>query len=293
MSSLNVVAQNAQEGPLTAAQDFAEARFRINEKNRLIADVELSRKHINTALAAALVAIVIALVVLYLLRLPRNSPLQLSLGSLAVIDAIATIGAVGILGIGIRTVARRRKTIGDLRLQLAKLREAERDARSRMPTGSINRLLWIYHSDVLTTIDDYRNNARSYRRVHNRFQTVIIIGSLMTTAISTAAVKYGSLEWVAVGVSFSVGVSAGMTGYFKFRERSMNLQQAADDLEQEYKAVELGISPYRSFTKEEDRLVEFAERAEHIKDEQRKREQQLEQPPETRGGTATSAPVPG
>ena len=161
-----------------------------------------------------------------------------------------------------------------------------------MPTGSTTSLLWIYHSDVLTTIEEYRNNARGYRRVHNRFQTVIIIGSLMTTAISTAAIKYGSLEWFAVVVSFSVGISAGMTGYFKFRERSMNLQQAADDLEQEYKAVELGIRVYRPL-KLEDRLVEFAERAEHIKDDQRKREQQLEQPPETRTGTAVTAPTQG
>jgi hypothetical protein len=84
-----------------------------------------------------------------------------------------------------------------------------------------------------------------------------------------------------------------MTGYFKFRERSMNLQQAADDLEQEYKAVELGIRPYRTFDREEDRLVEFAERAEHIKDQQRKREQQLEQPPEAKAGMATAAPTQG
>jgi Protein of unknown function (DUF4231) len=288
------VTQNAGEGPLTAAQDFADARFRINEKNRLIADAELSRRNVNAALVAAIMAETIAVIVLYLLRLPRSSPLQLSLGSLGLIDTAAVVVAVGVLGMGFRTLTRSRKTIGELRLELAQLREAERDARSRMPAGSSTRLLWTYHSDVLTTIDEYRNNARGYRRVHNRFQTVIIIGSLITTAISTAAVKYSSLEWAAVGVSFSVGVSAGMTGYFKFRERSMNLQQAADDLEQEYKAVELGIRPYRNLSSEEDRLVEFAERAEHIKDQQRKKEQQLEQPPETRAGTAsTAAPAQG
>lgn len=91
-----------------------------------------------------------------------------------------------------------------------------------------------------------------------------------------------------MAVSFTVGVSAGMTGYFKFRERSMNLQQAADDLEYEYKGVELGIRSYRKLPSEEDRLVEFAERAEHIKDEQRKREQQLEQPPEARAVVAST-----
>jgi hypothetical protein len=283
--------QNAGEGPLTAAHDFADARFRINEKNRLIADAELSKRHVSAALIAAIMTEIIAVVVLYVIRLPRSSPLRLSLGILGLIDTAAVAVAVGVLGMGFRTLTYGRKTIGDLRLEVAQLREAERDARSRMPAGSTTRLLWTYHSDVLTTIDEYRNSARGYRRVHNRFQTVIIIGSLMTTAISTAAVKYSSLEWAAVGVSFSVGVSAGMTGYFKFRERSMNLQQAADDLEQEYKAVELGIRPYRD--REEDRLVEFAERAEHIKDQQRKREQQLEQPPEAKAGMATAAPTQG
>jgi len=82
-----------------------------------------------------------------------------------------------------------------------------------------------------------------------------------------------------------------MTGYYKFRERSMNLQQAADDLEQEHKAVELGIRAYRAVA-EEERLVHFAERAEAIKDEQRKREQQLEQPPEGREGAPNAVSSP-
>jgi ABC-type uncharacterized transport system fused permease/ATPase subunit len=149
-------------------------------------------------------------------------------------------------------------------------------------------VLWAYHSDVMSTIEEYRDHALGYRKVHNRFQSVIIIGSLLTSAITTAAVKYASLEWAAVAISFTVGVSAGMTGYFKFRERSMNLQQAADQLEHEHKAVELGIRAYRKLT-EEDRLVEFAERSEDIKDEQRKREQQLEQPPEARSNAANTA----
>ena len=118
----------------------------------------------------------------------------------------------------------------------------------------------------------------------------------MTTAITTAALKYGVVDWVAVAVSFMVGLSAGMTGYYKFRERSMNRQQAADDLEQEHKAVELGIRACLKLP-ESDRLVKFAERAEGIKDEQRKREQQLEQPPgggiggEATVGSSNSSPT--
>lgn len=287
------MAQSAQEGPLAVAQDFAEIRFRINEKVRQLTDAELNRKLVGTAVAAVVIIETAILIVLYLLRLPQDSPLRLSLGSLGLIDVAAVLIASGVLAAGLRALSRRRKTIGDLRVGLAQLREAERDARSRMPTGSMTPLLWIYHSDVLTTVEEYRTNARGYRRIHNRFQTVIIIGSLLMTGISTAAFEYVSLEWVAVVVSFSVGVSAGMTGYFKFRERSMNLQQAADDLEREHKAVELGIRVYRKLGSQEDRLVEFAERSEQIKDEQRKREQQLEQPPETRAGVSVAGPAQG
>src|SRR5206468_77892 len=158
---------------------FAEVRFRINEKNRRIADAELSRKHVGAAVIAAILAVVVAVIVLYVLRIPRNSPLRLSPGSLGLIDVAGVVIAGAVLVVGLRSLSRRRKHISGLRLDVAQLREAERDARSHMPAGSVTRLLWTYHSDVLTTIEEYRNNARAYRRIHNRFQTVIIIGSLL------------------------------------------------------------------------------------------------------------------
>lgn len=287
-----IVPPKPQESPETAAVDFAEVRFRINQKARLISDAEVSRRHIQTAVGAAITVVVAIVVVLYVLRVPQGSPLRLPLGILGLIDLVALL-AVGVaLAFGYRSLMKKRKEIGDLRLEVAQLREGERDARSRIPAGREVRLLWTYHLDVMNTIEEYRDGARKYRRIHNRFQTVIIIGSLGTTAISTAAVRYGNVDWVAVGVSFAVGISAGMTGYFKFRERSMNLQQAADDLEQEHKAVELGIRAYRKLP-DDERLVEFAERAEQIKDQQRKREQQLEQPPEGRSGPTGTASAEG
>lgn len=283
----------AQEGPGTAAADLADARLRANEKNQRITDAELSRKRIIVGVTATVAAVIALVILFYALRSIHNSALNLPLWALGLIDLGAAVSVGVALVLGLRSLAKKRTDISRLRLEVAQLREAERDARSRIPSGSTVPLLWTYHSDVLTTIEEYRNSARGYRRVHNRFQTVIIIGSLMTTAISTAAVRYSALDWVAVAVSFSVGVSAGMTGYFKFRERSMNLQQAADDLEHEYKAVELGIRVYRTFDSDEKRLVEFAERAEDIKSEQRKREQQLEQPPESGPGTAKGASSQG
>jgi hypothetical protein len=86
---------------------------------------------------------------------------------------------------------------------------------------------------------------------------------------------------VAVILSITVGTSAGFIGYFKFRERAMNLRQTADAIEHEYNAAELGIRRYKNLS-DEERLTLLAEEVEWLREEQSKREQQLEQPPEVR-----------
>jgi hypothetical protein len=187
------VTLNSKEGPETAAEDFATARFNIAEKNRRIGDVETSRGLVMTTMVAATMIVAALVIALYVIRVPRSSPLRLSFGSLGLVDIGAVLAVGAFLGAGFRSLSRKRKELSDLKLQVTKLREAERDARSRIPTGGTTRLLWSYHSDVLITIENYRSGARAYRRVHNRFQTVIIIGSLLTTALGTAAAKYGSL----------------------------------------------------------------------------------------------------
>ncbi|WP_329364344.1 SLATT domain-containing protein [Streptomyces sp. NBC_01483] len=92
------------------------------------------------------------------------------------------------------------------------------------------------------------------------------------------------LQWITVGTSFSVGLAAGFTGYFKFRERSFYLQQTADSIEEEYDAVNLKVGRYKSSADDEAALLEFTERVETLKNDQRKRQQQLDQPTETPEG---------
>lgn len=275
------------EGPSTAAYDFNDARFRIHQVKEKIRQAEVSRRRARISLVIGVPVLLAGLVALNLARFADGSPVHINLVVLIAGNVVAGVVLLGVLLWTLNDIVDARGTIDKSRLELAQLREAERDARTRMISGGLTQLLWTYHSDVLATIEEYRGHARRYRKIHNRFQTIIIIGSLLTTAITTAAATdYSPLEIVAACFSFAVGVSAGMTGYFKFRERSMNLQQAADDLELEHKSAELGIRAYRKQENEEDRLLTFAERAEGIKDEQRKREQQLEQPPE---GNSTSA----
>ncbi|HEX6481763.1 MAG TPA: SLATT domain-containing protein [Ktedonobacteraceae bacterium] len=89
------------------------------------------------------------------------------------------------------------------------------------------------------------------------------------------------MKWIAPVISIVVAISAGVTAYFKYKERSFNLQQTADAIEQEYVAVDLGIGYYKG-KQQQEALELFAERVELLKDEQKKREQQLEQPPDVK-----------
>ncbi len=142
-----------------------------------------------------------------------------------------------------------------------------------------------YLEEVPETIKKFRIESKSYRREANISQILIIVGSVLTTSVSSA-VGFGLndiLRWIAPAISIVVTISAGLTAYFKFRERSFNLQQTADTIEQEYVAVGLGISYYRD-KKPQEALQLFAERVELLKDEQKKRQQQLEQPPEIKHG---------
>lgn len=142
---------------------------------------------------------------------------------------------------------------------------------------------YIYRDDVPEQIDRYRGESKYYRRIHNSLQAVIIIGALSASTLTSLVQSVPQLRWFAVGTTFSVGVAAGFTGYFKFRERSFYLQQTSDSIEQELSAVNLGIGRYKN-NPEGDALTEFTEQIEILKVEQRKRQQQLEQPSEGREG---------
>jgi hypothetical protein len=91
----------------------------------------------------------------------------------------------------------------------------------------------------------------------------------------------GPLGWTATVLSFVVASTAGLSAYFKFRERAANARRAADAIKRENTAAALGIGRYRD--RSPDELLEMlVEEVERLREEQRQREQQLEQRPETR-----------
>ena len=74
-----------------------------------------------------------------------------------------------------------------------------------------------YYDSVPGFRDDYRKNAEKYRGRHNLFQLTVIVGSILTSVTTTASAEQGFWSWLAVALSATVSISAGIIAYFKFR----------------------------------------------------------------------------
>nr|WP_237536925.1 DUF4231 domain-containing protein [Streptomyces sp. SID5785] len=193
-------------------------------------------------------------------------------------------GLVIVLGFWISltwVIWKNRKKIVDRTGSLRNALQDRQSAAARLPLDSPSGLR-IYREASLDLITQYRIGASRNRRVHNAFQLVIISGSIVTstlTAMNEGANKALSISTAAL--SALVGISAGVTGYFKFRERGYNLQSTADEIEKHYNASQFMLDEYASQNgvplAEADRLRLFARYIERLKEEQRKRELQLEQ----------------
>ncbi|MFE2342182.1 DUF4231 domain-containing protein [Streptomyces sp. NPDC059431] len=152
----------------------------------------------------------------------------------------------------------------------------------------------LYKADISSLITQYQGDSEKYRKVHNRLQSAIIVGSLCTTTVAALQGAIPADRWITVGLSLVVGLSAGFMGYFKFRERSFYLQQTADLIEQEVNAMTLGIADYSNLNRSEA-LARLVERVEFFRNEQRRRQQQLDQPVENQvaGSAEWSGSSPG
>jgi Protein of unknown function (DUF4231) len=158
---------------------------------------------------------------------------------------------------------------------------------SRSMADSVSQRL--YKSDIPSFIKQFKLDGDKYRKRHNRLQSIVIIGSLSTTTIASLGSAVPAGRWLTVGFSFSVGLAAGFMGYFKFRERSFYLQQTADAIEAEDNAMTLGIGDYLRLAQSEA-LAKLVDRIEYLRNEQRRRQQQLDQPVEGQNpGSLTNA----
>ncbi|WP_327285460.1 MULTISPECIES: DUF4231 domain-containing protein [unclassified Streptomyces] len=173
-----------------------------------------------------------------------------------------------------------RRTISAVEVELRQLEAEKRHLQSReVDTAALPGVFPEYYESISTLRDDYRRSAEKYRSRHNLFQLTVIVGSILTSVATTASAEQGVWSWVAVAISALVSISAGIIAYFKFRERSLNLQQTADSVDLELQAYALRIRRYRDLSGAQASTL-FAEEIERIREEQRKKELQLEQPPE-------------
>lgn len=178
--------------------------------------------------------------------------------------------------------ARKRVSEDELELNLARQRDARKELAAEADTPIAVRRI-AYKDEAYTDIDEFRAESARYRSVNNALQSVLIIGSLAATGTAALTAEVPDIRWVTLGLTFVVGVASGFMGYFKYKERSFYLQQTADAIESEWEAVEVGVGRYKKIDDEDARLAEFVEEVHRLKSEQKKRQQNLEQPPETRG----------
>ena len=144
-----------------------------------------------------------------------------------------------------------------------------------------------YKNEIPLIIDEYKRESRRFRKIHNRLQWAVIIGSAIVTSTTGATIftNLVNVSYILKGsaafCSLIVTITASFIGYFKYRERSNNLQKAADDIENEYEAIKLGTHTYLNKSRDEAMGI-FADRILRRIKEQKDEQQILEQPPDTK-----------
>ena len=195
----------------------------------------------------------------------------------------ATLVVAAIAG---RLTYKNRPKLTDADLDVRNAAYDKQTAAALLPLDSPEALR-IYRESTLDLVDSFRIRATRNRRIHNSIQAIIIVASILASTSTALTGEFDSLRWIATGLSATVGIAAGLTAYFKFRERGQGLQTTADDIDKHYTAAQFRLDDFASDKTEEERLLRFARYVEKLKEEQRKRELQLEQSPERteeRGG---------
>ncbi|MFC0864640.1 DUF4231 domain-containing protein [Sphaerimonospora cavernae] len=201
-----------------------------------------------------------------------------------IFSVVGTIAALVSTAAASIFLLKARPDIDEVRYKLHELQAQQRNLAAAQEADPLVALR-IYRVSALDDIKDLEHRASRNRRTANLFQWAIIVGSVSATSLTGAAATNPDTQdwfrWLAAAISAVVSISAGATGFFKFRERSFGQQQTADALKKHYKAVELRIGEYEG-NDEEATLGRFAQNVEALKDEQRKRELQLEESTERR-----------
>jgi thiosulfate reductase cytochrome b subunit len=141
-----------------------------------------------------------------------------------------------------------------------------------------------YAEEISQTIQQYTKRANRNRRLYYILQIIIIFCSLLVTGLTSGLsdlVPFFNSRWITPAISFSVSFLTAMITLFRFRERGHNLQLTADAIQYEISCATKGIYGYKGLS-EQDAFIKLAEEVERLINEQRKRQQQLEQASEVK-----------
>jgi len=251
--------------------DLIKLRGDISEK-----ELELRRARFLTSTAKVLTATVpTVLVISWIASYPVGTLFDLG-PAWAVVGVLSA--AAGLAAVILWMVGSDKKLLAPHRLDLDLERLYDEQALYFGADGiELTLRQEIYRGATTRDVTTLRKRGDGYRLVNNAFQSVVIVGSLATTTVASLSPTEGPSKWLTVGFSAAVGLSAGFTGYFKYRERAFYLRQTADDLEEQLNAYNLGLGAYAEGTTDE-RRAELTGRIEAIRVAQQRREQQLDQP---------------
>ncbi|WP_157876765.1 DUF4231 domain-containing protein [Streptomyces graminilatus] len=158
------------------------------------------------------------------------------------------------------------------------LEDLQEEIRLVTVTPSLLERRNLYREEMPDVIEQYRSESRRYRRVHNSLQALIMVGSTAVTTLAAMEAKDWTWQTILmIGLGFCVTIATAFTGYYKYRERSYFLQQTADAIEEEVNGFMLGVGPYTEQPADQAMAL-FTQRVESLRNEQRRRQQQLDQP---------------
>lgn len=247
-----------------------------------ISDLQARTRHQRIvralAIAGIIAIVVIESLIIYALVVNIDTISSDPESGATVLFPLALYGGIGAV-IGIATLGAR---VIDARESLARLRfslDRAREERKRLLAGgSTSRLSVLnrYKNDLPEVVESLRLMARRYRKRHNWLQSVVILGSLGASAVVALLGESQPGRILAVAISTVVTISAAYSGYFRYKEKSISLQGTADEIEQEHRAVHLGIGVYQGKTPIET-LQLFAERVEALRTNQQRQALELDQ----------------
>jgi Protein of unknown function (DUF4231) len=142
----------------------------------------------------------------------------------------------------------------------------------------------LYKDELLQAISEYQQKANRNRKAYFILQIIIIASSLLvgglTSGLNNVITFFGN-HWLAPALSFAISFLTAMVTLFRPRERSYNLQQTADAIQYEIACADRRIYAYKEMD-DRQTYTKLAEEVERLRNEQRKRQQQLEQSSEVK-----------